>query len=55
MTGLNEFPDVGVHEGDLHGDIRTVRKHSVEVCPPSLDGAEDVVPPSTVETTRVLS
>lgn len=55
MTGLDKLPDVGVHESDLHGDVRTVRKHSVEVRPPSLDEAEDVVPPSTVETARVLS
>lgn len=55
MTGLDELRDVGIHEGDLHSDIHTVREDGVEVSPPSLDEAEYVVPPSTVETTRVLS
>jgi len=55
VTGLNEFPDVGVHESDLHSDIHAVREHGIEICPPSLDEAEDVVPSSTVETARVLS
>jgi hypothetical protein len=55
VAGLNELPDVCVHESDLHGDVHAVGQHSVEVCPPSFDEAEDVVPPSTVETARVLS
>ena len=55
VTGLNEFPDVGIHEGDLHGDIHAVREHGIEVCPPSLDEAKYIVPPSAIETTRVLS
>ena len=50
MAGLNELPDVGIHEGDLHGDIHAVGEHGVEVCPPPFDEAEDVVPPSAVET-----
>jgi len=48
VTGLNELPDVGIHESDLHCDIRTVREHGGEVRPPSLDKAEDVVPPSAI-------
>ena len=55
MASLNKLPDVGVHESDLHSDIPTVRENSVKVCPPSFDKAEDVIPPSTVETARVLS
>ena len=55
MTSLNELFDVGVHEGDLHSNIHTVREHGVEVRPPSLNEAEDVVPPSTVEAARMLS
>ena len=55
MTGLDEFPNIGVHKGDLHGDIYTIREYSVEVCPPPLDEAEDVIPPPTVEATRVFS
>ena len=55
MTGLNELPDVCVHESNLHRDIRTVRQHSVKVCPPPFDEAEDVIPPSTIETARMLS
>jgi len=50
VTGLNELPDVGVHESDLHSDIHTVGENSVKVCPPSFDEAEDVIPPSTIET-----
>ena len=50
VAGLNELPDVGIHEGDLHGDIHAVGEHGVEVCPPPFDEAEDVVPPSAVET-----
>ena len=55
MTGLNELPNICVHESDLHSDIHTVGQHGVEVCPPSLDEAEDIIPPSTIETARVLS
>ena len=55
MTGLNELSDVGTHESNLHGDIHTIWEYGVEVCPPSLDEAEDVVPPPAVETAGVLS
>lgn len=55
MTGLNELPNVGVHECNFHCDIHTVREDGVKVGPPSLDEAEDVVPPSAVETARMFS
>lgn len=44
MASLDEQTNVGIHEGDGHGHIFSVRENSATVSPALLDEAEDVVP-----------
>lgn len=55
VAGLNQQPDVGVHEGNSHGDIGTVRQDEVRVLAEVLDEGEDVIPAATVETSAVVT
>lgn len=55
VAGLNEELDVGIHEGNSHGDGRSVGENKVGVVAELLDGAEDVVPATAVETRAVLT
>lgn len=55
VTGLDEKLDVCVHERASHGDRVTVGENEVGVLAEALDGAEDVVPATAVETSRVVT
>ena len=44
VARLDEQTDVGVHEGDFHGDVPAVWEHGGAVGAAALDEAEDVVP-----------
>lgn len=55
VAGLDEKLDVGIHEGNGHGDGRSVGEDEVGVVAELLDGAEDVVPSATVETGAVVA
>ena len=52
VAGLDEQTDVGVHEGNLHGDVRAIRQDSRAVGATPLDEAEDVVPSVRCLSTR---
>ena len=55
VAGLDEELDVGIHEGDGHGDGRAVGEDKVGVVAELLDDAEDVVPAAAVETGGVVA
>ena len=55
MASLDQKLDVSIHERHRHGDLRPVREDKVGVVSEFLDDAEDVVPPPTVETRRVVA
>lgn len=55
VASLDEETDVGVHEGDGHGDLRAVRQDELRVLAEALDVAEDVVPAAAVEAGRVVT
>lgn len=55
VAGLDQQLDVGVHEGDGHGDAGAVRQNKVGVLAELLDGAENVVPAAAVETSAVVA
>lgn len=55
VAGLDEELDVGVHEGDGHGDGGSVGEDKVGVVAELLDDAEDVVPSAAVETGAVVA
>lgn len=55
VAGLDEELDVGVHEGDGHGDGAAVGQDEVGVVAELLDGAEDVVPAAAVEPGAVVA
>jgi len=43
VTGFDEESDVGVHEGDGHGDVAAIWKNEFLVIAELLDKTEDVV------------
>ena len=55
VAGLDEELDVGVHEGDGHGDARAVGEDEGGVVAELLDGGEDVIPATAVEAGGVLA
>jgi hypothetical protein len=55
VASLDEELDVGVHEGDGHGDSAAVGKDEVGVVAEALDDGEDVVPTAAVEARRVVA
>jgi len=55
MACLDEELHICVHKGYSHCHCRAVWEHEVGVLAELLDDAEDVVPPSTVETGAVIS
>ena len=55
VAGLDEELDVGVHEGDGHGDGGAVGEDKVGVVAELLDDAEDVVPAAAVEARGVVA
>ena len=44
VARLDKKTDIGVHEGDLHGDVLAIRQHRGAVSAAPLDETEDVVP-----------
>jgi hypothetical protein len=50
MAGLDEKLDVGIHEWYGHGDVGTVWENKLGEVAQTLDGAEDVIPSTAVET-----
>ena len=55
MTRLDEEADVRIHESDLHRHVLSIGEDSAPILPPPLDEAEDVIPPPTVQSTRMRS
>ena len=55
VASLDEELDVGVHEGDGHGDRAAVGQDEVGVVAEALDHGEDVVPTAAVESRRVVA
>lgn len=55
MASLDEESDVGVHEGNGHGDGGSVGEDKVGVLAEFLDDGEDVVPSAAVETGGVVA
>jgi hypothetical protein len=55
VAGLDQELDVCVHEGACHGDRVSVGQDEVGVLAETLNGAEDVIPATAVETSRVVA
>jgi hypothetical protein len=55
VAGLDKELDVCVHERACHGNGVSVGQDEVGVLAESLDGAEDVIPATAVETRRVVA
>jgi hypothetical protein len=55
MASLDEELDVGVHEGNSHGNSTAVGQNEVGVVAEALDHREDVVPATAVEARRVIA
>src|ERR1700704_1897662 len=55
VTGLNQEPHIGIHETRLHCHILSVGKDGTLIQTPLLNEAEDVVPSSAVQATRVVA
>lgn len=55
VAGLDEELDVGVHEGDGHGDAGAVGKNEGGVVAELLNGGEDVIPTAAVKTRGVFA
>lgn len=55
MAGLDQEADIGVHEGDGHGDVGAVREDEVGVLAELLDVREDVIPAAAVEAGAVVA
>lgn len=53
MASLDEQSNIRVHEPDLHSNIHAIRQHRVQISSPSLNEAENIIPSSAVESTRV--
>jgi len=54
VAGLDEELDVGLHEWDSHGNVRSVREDKVGVLPELFDDAENIIPPSAVQSRTVV-
>ena len=54
VAGLDEELDVGLHKWDPHGNVRSVREDKIGVLPELLDDAENIIPPSTVQSRAVI-
>lgn len=54
VAGLDEETNIGVHEGNGHGDVGTVWEDCGAGSTLALDEGEDVVPTATVQSCRVL-
>jgi len=55
VARLDEELNISVHEGRGHGDGVSVGEDEVGVLAETLDGAEDVVPATAVQTSRVVA
>lgn len=55
VAGLDQQPDVGIHERHSHGNIGPIRQHELRVVTELLDEGEDVIPTSTVQTGAVVT
>ena len=53
VAGLDKELDIGLHEWDRHGNVRSVREDKVGVLSKLFDDAENVIPPSTVQSRAV--
>lgn len=55
VASLDQQLDIGIHERNGHGHIRTVGKDKVRVLAELLDEGKDVIPSATVETGAVVA
>jgi hypothetical protein len=55
VAGLDKKLDIGVHEGRSHGDSIAVGQDEVGVLAEALDGVEDVIPATAVQTGGVVT
>jgi hypothetical protein len=55
VARLDKQLDVGIHERNGHGDRISVGQDEVGVLAEALDGVEDVIPATAVETRRVVA
>lgn len=54
VTSPDEKLGVGLHEVLSHPDLDTIRQEAVRMCLEGLDIAEDVIPSSAIQASRVV-